>query len=166
MTDPSGPGDRPTDIVTRLREDRDRLATTGPAPGRTWCEAWSSSVDAALVDLAHSVPGTLRWCLAAVGGYGRQELCPGSDVDVLVLHDDARHDDLEDLVRTVVYPLWDAGLKVGYAVRSRKEAIGAVDDLDNATALLDARALAGDGELLREVADGGLKRLRRRPGPR
>ena len=164
MTDPSDPGDRPTDVVTRLRGDRDRLTASGPAPGRTWCEAWSSAVDAALVDLARPVPGTLRWCLAAVGGYGRRELCPGSDVDVLVLHDGARHDELEDLVRTVVYPLWDAGLKVGYAVRTRKEATGAVDELDDATALLDARALAGDDALLREVADGGLKRLRRRPG--
>ena len=164
MSPTSDRGGPPTDVVTRLREDRDRLAATGPAPGRTWCEAWSSSVDAALVDLADGVAGALRWCVAAVGGYGRQELCPGSDVDVLVLHDGARHDDLEDLVRTVVYPLWDAGLKVGYAVRSRKEAIGAVDDLDNATALLDARPLAGDDQLLREVADGGLKRLRRRPG--
>ena len=161
----SGSGGRSSPgVVTRLREDRDRLTADGPAPGRAWCEAWSAAVDAALVDLARGVPGTLRWCLAAVGGYGREELCPGSDVDVLVLHDGAGHDELEDLVRTVVYPLWDAGMKVGYAVRSRKEAVGAVDDLDTATALLDARLLHGDAELLRQVAEGGLKRLRRRPG--
>jgi [protein-PII] uridylyltransferase len=163
-TDASGPGDRTTDIVTRLREDRARLADTGPAPGRAWCEAWSAAVDTALVELAGDVPDTLRWCLAAVGGYGRGELCPGSDVDVLLLHDGGRHDDLEAVVRAVVYPLWDAGLKVGYAVRSRKEAVSAVDDLDNATALLDARSLAGDVELLRDVATGATKRLRRRPG--
>ena len=96
--------------VTRLREDRERLAAAGPPPGRGWCEAWSSAVDAALVGLARAVSGDLRWCLAAIGGYGRRELCPGSDVDVLVLHDGADHDTLESVVRTVVYPLWDAGL--------------------------------------------------------
>lgn len=163
MTDDSEPGERSTDTVTRLREDRERLAAAGPPPGRGWCEAWSSAVDAALVGLARAVPGDLRWCLAAIGGYGRRELCPGSDVDVLVLHDGAGHDALESLVRTVVYPLWDAGLKVGYAVRSRREATTAVDDLDNATALVDARPVAGDAGLLQHAADAALKRLRRRP---
>lgn len=164
MTRAAGAEDAATDVVARLRADRDHLATAGPAPGRRWCEAWSAAVDRALVDLAGGVDDTLRWSLAAVGGYGRRELCPGSDVDVLVLHDGAGRELLESLVRRVVYPLWDAGMKVGYAVRSRREAVGAVDALDDATALLDARALAGDPELLRDVARTARSRLRRRPG--
>ena len=151
-------------MIEQLREARQQLVDGGLAPGRGWCETWTAAVDGALRGMAAAVPETLRWCLAATGGYGRAELCPGSDVDLLVVHDGAREDDLEDLVRTVVYPLWDAGLKVGYAVRSRKEAVTAVDDLDNATALLDARAVTGDATLLRGVVDDGLTRLRRRPG--
>ncbi len=163
MTVATGTGGDGSGVVASLKQCHDRLAADGPAPGRAWCRAWSAAVDQVLVELAREVPTTLRWCLVATGGYGRQELCPGSDVDVLVLHDGADEADLEALVRRVVYPLWDVGLKVGYAVRSRKEAIGAVDDLDNATGLIDARALAGDATLLRQVSDGAMRRLRRRP---
>lgn len=67
------------------------------------------------------------------------------------------------LVRTVVYPLWDAGLTVGYAVRDRREALRATDELDAATALLDARTLAGDAGLVAQVRSELLRRLVRRP---
>ena len=102
--------------------------------------------------------------LVAVGGYGRRELCPASDVDLLLLHDGLDMAELERLVRAVVYPLWDAGLTVGYAVRSRREAAAAVaDELEDATAALDARSVVGDpgpaAQLRTEVA----RRVRRRP---
>jgi [protein-PII] uridylyltransferase len=103
--------------------------------------------------------------VVAVGGYGRRELCPASDVDLLVLHDGCDAAVLERVVRGVVYPLWDAGLTVGYAVRSRREALRATDVLDDATAALDARPVAGDASLAVDLRTEVARGLRRRPQP-
>ncbi len=151
-------------VVDDLRSRHSGLVADGPEPGRAWCRAWSDAVDDALRSLAEEVAVPGRWCLAAVGGYGRRELCPGSDVDLLVVHDGLDEPDLEHVVRAIVYPLWDAQLTVGYAVRSRKEAVAAVDELADATTLLDVRPVHGDTALLRGVQDRALARLRRRPG--
>lgn len=149
-------------VVATLRAAHQRLVEDGPPPGREWCRQWTAAIDEGLQALVGAVPRG-RWCLVASGGYGRAELCPGSDVDVWFLHDTFDEDQLAGIVRDVVYPLWDAQLTVGYAVRSRREAVASVDDLDTATALLDARPVAGDASLLREVQHAGLRRLRRRP---
>ncbi len=101
--------------------------------------------------------------MVAVGGYGRGELCPASDIDLLLLHDRLDTDVLEQAVRALVYPLWDAGLEVGYAVRDRREAISAVDDLDTATAMLDLRTVAGEPTFVQLVRSEVMRRLRRRP---
>ena len=154
--------DRTRAVVGTLRITYQRLVEDGPTPGPAWCARWADAVDEGLRTLADAVPAG-RWCLVAAGGYGRAELCPGSDVDVWFLHDTFDEAQLAGVVRDVVYPLWDAQLKVGYAVRSPTEAVASVDDLDTATALLDARPVAGDAALLREVQDRALRRLRRRP---
>jgi [protein-PII] uridylyltransferase len=140
-----------------------QLRVGGPAPGRAWCHAWSDEVDATLRRLSAPLLAEHRFSVLAVGGYGRRELCPSSDVDLLLLHDGAAKSDLETLVRTVVYPLWDAGLTVGYAVRDRREALAAADDVVNATATLDLRHVAGDLGLAQIVRAESLRRVRRRP---
>ncbi len=91
----------------------------------------------------------------AVGGYGRGELCPGSDLDLLLLHDRGRRDraDLGTRAERLWYPVWDAGLKLGHAVRTVKEAVAlAGSDLNTATALLDTRLIAGHPGLAEELA--------------
>lgn len=132
--------------------------------GRAWCEVWTEAVDTALCDLAAPGLGEHRFSVVAIGGYGRKELCPGSDIDLLLLHDRLPKDVLERLVRDIVYPLWDADLTVGYAVRDRREAVAACDDLDSATATLDARAVVGDRGFAQLVRTEVIRRLRRRPG--
>ena len=84
--------------------------------------------------------------LLAIGGYGRAELCPGSDVDVMLLHAGKRdRKELAGIAERIWYPLWDEGVKLGHAVRTRKEALSlAADDLETATALLDVRLVAGE----------------------
>ncbi len=159
---------RPDDApgATRhLRATASRLAREGPRPGASWCSAWTQEVDGLLVDLLASCDEATRRSVAlvAVGGYGRGELCPASDIDLLLLHGGLAQEALERLVRTVVYPLWDVGLTVGYAVRTRREALDAVDELDAATALLDARTLAGDNGLANQVRSEALRRISRRP---
>jgi len=148
----------------RLRAQASQLALAGPAPGASWCAAWSGAVDEVLVDL-HTACGVeaAGTALLAVGGYGRRELCPASDIDLLLLHDGASPARLEQLVRSIIYPLWDAGLSVGYAVRTRREALAALDDIETATAILDARTLVGDAGFASQVRTEALQRLRRRP---
>ncbi len=84
--------------------------------------------------------------LVAVGGYGRAELCPSSDIDVMLVHD--RRSDIAKVADRIWYPIWDAGLHLGHSVCTVREALGAGrQDLDTATALLSARHVAGDEEL-------------------
>jgi [protein-PII] uridylyltransferase len=91
--------------------------------------------------------------LVALGGYGRKELAPWSDLDILVLHGAG---DPSPFVRTVsekfLYALWDLKLEVGYGVRdiAACEAL-AEEDHPARTALLDLRFMAGDRELYREL---------------
>lgn len=96
------------------------------------------------------VPGPLA--LVATGGWGRRELAPASDLDFILLHkgDEAGARLVAD---RLLYPLWDARVAVGHAVREPRAAARlAKDDLATATALLDVRHLAGDPELTAELA--------------
>lgn len=85
--------------------------------------------------------------LVATGGYGRAELCPLSDIDLLVLV--PRHSAaMKALVESILYPLWDLGLKVGQSVRTVTESTNyAKDDLHLHVALLETRHLCGSAEL-------------------
>jgi [protein-PII] uridylyltransferase len=84
--------------------------------------------------------------LLAIGGYGRGELSPYSDVDILFLHDSARvTGEATEAIEQVLYMLWDVGFKVGHATRSIDEAIKlANSDVLTKTSLLESRFLAGD----------------------
>lgn len=153
------------DVAAALRQAKDGLCEGGAAPGRGWCRAWSGEVDAALTDLAAGLRLDGHLTVVAVGGYGRRELCPCSDVDLLLLHDGLDDQALEGAVRQLVYPLWDAGLKVGYAVRDGDEAVArGTDDVDSTTALLDGRPVAGGAGRFRRVRDAVVTHLRRHPG--
>ena len=99
--------------------------------------------------------------LIAIGGYGRRELAPYSDIDVLLLHD-GKAAGVDQLAAAVWYPLWDGGLQLGHAVRSLSEQLARADsDLDAATALLTARPIAGDEVLGARVVAEGRARWRR-----
>ncbi|MGI9436404.1 MAG: nucleotidyltransferase domain-containing protein, partial [Geminicoccaceae bacterium] len=93
-----------------------------------------------------------RLALLAVGGYGRAELAPHSDVDLLFLHPYKVLPQTEKLVEFLLYRLWDLGLKVGQATRSIEECIRlSIDDRAVATSLLEARFLWGDRGLMGEL---------------
>ena len=84
--------------------------------------------------------------LVAVGGYGRGELAPYSDLDVLLVADDGV--DVRAVAERVWYPLWDSGSRLDHAVRTLPEARAAAGaDLRVALGLLDVRHLAGDAGL-------------------
>ena len=136
----------------RLGAVRDRLLADAGLRGRAFTEAWTAQVDAVLVsrferELAArgGIAAIGPVALVAVGGYGRGDLSPYSDLDLIVLAPEgARLDGLPD---ATWYPIWDDGLKLGHALRTPQEAIDlAAVDRDTATSLLTARHLAGDAE--------------------
>lgn len=95
-----------------------------------------------------------RWALVAVGGYGRGELHPCSDVDILLLVPEQPVGDARSAVERFVTFLWDIGLEVGHSVRTieqcREEATG---DVGIMTTLIEARHLAGHAPLLAAMQD-------------
>ncbi|MDQ8203554.1 [protein-PII] uridylyltransferase [Pelagicoccus sp. SDUM812003] len=100
-----------------------------------------------------TVDNEIAVSVIALGGYGREELCPLSDIDIMFLYPpNTAKKDLdtaqEILVREVLYPLWDAGLKVGHSTRTIDEAFSeAKADIQTKTALLEARLITGSKPL-------------------
>lgn len=108
--------------------------------------------------------------LAAVGGYGRGELCPGSDLDILIIHNDhLAKEALQTFVNSVLYPIWDGKTpntniprSVDYSVRTvnqNRETASA--DLKVAMGLLDIRLIAGDASLVASVQHNAIDDWRR-----
>ena len=130
--------------------------------GAAFCALLSSKVDTWMRELWANAGGPESGAaLVAVGGYGRAELSPGSDIDVYLLHEPKR--DVAELAESIWYPIWDEGVKLGHAVRSVKETLSlASDDLDTATAILSVRHLAGDRQLSEELSEKGLELWRKR----
>ena len=84
------------------------------------------------------------YAIIALGGYGRQEQCIRSDVDLLFLFKKKVPAEAENLIQEIIYPLWDIGLDVGYATRSLKECLSlASQDFEVLTPALDARFICG-----------------------
>lgn len=95
-----------------------------------------------------------RLAVLAVGGYGRAELAPHSDVDLLFLHPYKVTPHTEKLIEFLLYKLWDLGLKVGQATRSIDDCVRlSKDDCAVATSLLEARFLWGDRLLMAELGE-------------
>jgi [protein-PII] uridylyltransferase len=89
--------------------------------------------------------GDSGFALLAIGGYGREELSPFSDIDLLLLHLPGKGKDLEEWLCAVLHPLWDWGLTVGHTVQTPKDSCRAGQkDFDLLLSFLDARWVAGD----------------------
>jgi [protein-PII] uridylyltransferase len=92
------------------------------------------------------------FALVALGGWGREEMCPYSDIDFLILAESKYEDIARELADKILYPLWDSKVNVGHAVRSSSQAARlARDDLPTATALLDARLVVGSESAFRDL---------------
>ena len=97
---------------------------------------------------------TAPFCLCATGGYGRGELAPHSDIDLLLLHEETMPPGLEEAYTALLYLLWDMGLKVGHALRKAGECAKiAREDPVSAAALMDVRALSGNAALAETLHD-------------
>jgi [protein-PII] uridylyltransferase len=141
------------DIERFLRTGQEWLKKQheGGLSGGEFCQNRSALIDgvlrrlwkrAALQNGRASNPGI---SLIAIGGYGREELNPFSDIDLLLLHAPGKGKDLAEWVQALLHPLWDWGLTVGYTVQTPKETLRASGrDLDLLLSFLDARRVAGD----------------------
>ncbi|NDH57634.1 MAG: bifunctional uridylyltransferase/uridylyl-removing protein, partial [Betaproteobacteria bacterium] len=121
------PRQDPRGLLKRLAEHADRALI------QLWCEA-KLPPEASLV---------------AVGGYGRGELYPGSDLDLLILIDEALEASARPALEAFVCACWNLGLDIGHAVRSHEHCLHeAATELTVQTALLEVRLLAGEASQL------------------
>ncbi|MGH2539499.1 MAG: HD domain-containing protein [Actinomycetota bacterium] len=143
--------------VTKLREELDALDRAySPGHHGLWSAARRAGMfDSALAALFEAAGAPSGVGVAAIGGYGRRQQLPSSDVDLLIAHDGSRPDEVAELTEHLLYPLWDAGFDVGQAVRTPSEceqvARGRIDVL---TAMLDLHPIAGDRAVVERCADG------------
>ncbi|MEU1052616.1 [protein-PII] uridylyltransferase [Streptomyces sp. NPDC005876] len=123
-----------------------RLLTEGARSGPPRRAALAELTDDWLAGLfAAAAEGLRGVSLVAVGGYGRAELSPRSDLDLLLLHDGGDDKAVAALADRLWYPVWDLGLALDHSVRTPAEARRtAGEDLKVHLGLLDARHLAGD----------------------
>lgn len=101
--------------------------------------------------------------IAAVGGFGRGELSPGSDLDIVILHNGSLPEaPLGELVNKILYPIWDRKIKVDYSVRTRAEVRAAAsNDLKVILGLLDIRLVCGSADLVAGVQIDALDEWRK-----
>ncbi len=112
------------------------------------------SVDVALIELWHTLglPGDAS--LVAVGGYGRGELFPYSDVDVLILLPHSADGALREKLESLVQQFWDLGLEVGHSIRTIDECmLESAADITVQTSLLEARLITGSRKLFRSLKE-------------
>lgn len=142
-------------IGSGLRGPKLRAALAEAADG------WLAELFAAALGAGSAAAGV---ALVAVGGYGRAELSPGSDLDVLLLHDGGKKGrGLAELADAIWYPVWDAKVKLDHSVRSVAEARAlAREDLPVALGLLTARHIVGDRALTDELRAAALADWRSR----
>lgn len=114
--------------------------------GRDFAAANSTARDTLLVDLVRQhLANVPSLALLALGGYGREELCPHSDIDIMFLSEHTPNADGHAAIEKFLYALWDHGLKVGHSVRTIEECAAlARRDSKVLTSLLDARLVAGN----------------------
>ncbi|WP_405914407.1 [protein-PII] uridylyltransferase [Streptomyces sp. NBC_00963] len=145
QTDDPGPSGYAAARLSLLQEKTDPGPPRRSALARL-TDAWMS----ALFTSAAEATGVHGAALVAVGGYGRGELSPRSDLDLLLLHDGkADQGAIASLADRVWYPVWDLGLDLDHSVRTPGEARRtAGDDLKVQLGLLDARHVAGDQGLI------------------
>jgi [protein-PII] uridylyltransferase len=130
--------------------------------GRAFAEAWTDRIDSWLIELFDEAGGNAGgMALVALGGQGRREMAPLSDLDLLLLFED--RDTAGRVAEQLWYPIWDTGLKLGHSVRNVRDTITlGAEDLETATSLLSARHIAGDETLTTQLAERAKSNWRKR----
>ncbi len=149
-----------------LRDRRQILLDRDDLRGDDFCQAYARVADEWLTELFdRATDGDTRGiALVAVGGYGRGELCPYSDLDVVLVHRNRRG--ISSMADRIWYPVWDEGISLDHSVRRPGEALElAGSDLRVALGLLDARVVCGDPRVAGPVIEGARDRWARQKPP-
>jgi len=148
-----------------LRLRRQELIERRDLHGDAFCHAYSAAADEWLTGLFDAATGgdSRGLALLAVGGYGRGELCPYSDLDVVLIHKGRK--DVSATADRIWYPVWDEGISLDHSVRRPNEALDmAGEDLRVALGLLDARVICGEPRVAEPVLEGARERwVRQKP---
>jgi len=149
----------------KVQTHRLKLMHRAGASGREICAGRAAMLDALLQHLWGVAKSSLSagaqkefppLALVAIGGYGRAELNPHSDIDFMFLHDGQIAANrplpyLSRLIDGVLYPLWDIGLKIGHSVRSIDDCVKIANtDMQSKTSLIESRLIAGDEALFKK----------------
>ena len=142
-----------TQAVLQARREGIRRRLREGASGAEVVSDFTALVDTVLIGRYRNVvrewggdapSGMQHCCLVAVGGYGRRELAPYSDIDVMMLYRAGGEKLAQDLSKQVFHHLWDLGFQVGHSVRSFHDCmVVAEGDLSAKTALMESRFLVG-----------------------
>lgn len=145
MTATAAPGS----LAEPFDQRRRALLADPSLHGLALARCYAELVDTWLAALLGDEDGV---ALVAVGGHGRRQLFPASDVDLVLVHKGRR--DIASVAERIWYPIWDAHLALDHSVRTVKEALAvAREDLKAALGLLDARWVAGDPALAAELIE-------------
>jgi [protein-PII] uridylyltransferase len=147
----------------KIETHRLKMMHRAGGSGREICRARAAMLDVLLRHILEGVKNASPvlagvpmpvMALVAIGGYGRAELNPHSDIDIMFLHDGAMlvrgkpRPSLAALVDGLLYTLWDLGFKVGHSVRSVEDCVSVANsDMQSKTSLIEARRILGDEAL-------------------
>jgi [protein-PII] uridylyltransferase len=151
----------------KIENHRLKMQHRAGVSAREVCRARAGMMDALLVRLLEGIRGASPAlspvamppiALVAIGGYGRAELNPFSDIDFMLLHSGelmlkgTPHPGLSSITDGILYTLWDLGLKVGHSVRSLDDCVKMANrDMQSKTALIEARLITGDSGLFEKM---------------
>lgn len=146
----------------KVEEHRLRMWHKSGAGGRELAQGRAHLIDVLLKHIFRAADDHYRQAhsdkivpiaLVAIGGFGRGELSPHSDIDITFLHDQggrtaSDHPYIKEMVGQILYMLWDVGLKVGHSTRSIAEAVAqANQDMQSKTSMIESRLLIGDNKI-------------------
>src|SRR5262245_46782926 len=115
--------------ATRLRSARERVVADITLRGAAFGAALADACDEAIMESAAALAVKGKWAVIALGSYARRELCPGSDLDVVLVHAGGARGSVADAAaRSLRYPFWDAGFTLGQAARPPEEAARLPDE--------------------------------------
>ncbi len=148
----------------RLAEGREKLRQqhNSGSPGIQVCRHWTITVDEVILDLVRTVlselanpPAPTSFCVLALGGYGRKDLAPYSDIDLMVLHQPSQTALVESFSGKLSKLINDSGLEYGFTTRTQSQTFNlAWKDATVLTSLAECRLLYGDEDLFEYFISG------------